>query len=126
MDIEKQVISLYLAKKLRSLNVKQDSLFYWVKIGLNVVTCEENWRIELLKHNLTNIPDYYISAFTVAELGKMLPDWTETVKRMKDDWVCIVRHKHNDINDHSFADNEANARAKMLIYLLENGFIKND
>jgi hypothetical protein len=42
---------------------------------------------------------------------------------MKDDWVCIFRHKHKDTNDHSFAETEANARAKMLIYLINNKLI---
>ena len=54
----------------------------------------------------------------------MLPDWTETIKRASDDWVCIVRHKNNNRNDHAFDEKEVNARAKMLIYLIENKLIE--
>jgi len=119
VELSEQIVSLKLSKPLKELGVKQESLFYWVNGEL--ISNENFQNMDLLERILFSqeVHEYY-SAFTVSELGGMLPDWTETVKRMKDDWVCIIRHKHNDINDYSFGETEANARAKMLIYLLEN------
>jgi hypothetical protein len=133
MQLKDQVCSFELAKRLKELGVRQESLFYWS-------IDKESQKEELIVWNLKNkfcanqsnlydtcikFPEYYdlFSAFTVSELGAMLPYWTESVKRLKDDWVCIFRNKHNDTNDHSFAETEANARAKMLIYLINNKLI---
>jgi hypothetical protein len=119
MIIEQQVCSLELAKRLKELGVKQESLFYWQFFpGHNFIIHDKD------KSNHYETETY--SAFTVAELGEMLPDWNESVKRAYKDWVCIIRNKNTDINWHSFGETEANARSKMLIYLLENGLIKNE
>ncbi len=117
MQIENQVCSLELAQRLKELNVKQKSLISW----------QHNPQENRYYLNISFMGDLgvdEIAAFTVAELGELLPDWTESCKRMKDDWICIVRHKHNNTNDHFFGETEADARAKMLIFLLENGLIK--
>jgi hypothetical protein len=123
MKLESQLTSLELSKRLDELGVKQESLFYWVK---SANPNYGDWLIAMIDGFNHVYHDEAISAFTIAELGETLPDWTETVKRAADDWVCIVRHKNDDINYHSFGKTEADARAKMLIYLLENGLIKND
>jgi hypothetical protein len=59
------------------------------------------------------------SAFTVAELGEMLPESSYTTK-VTDGWVCNCV-----LVDEQFfrANTEANARAKMMIYLLEKKLI---
>jgi len=115
MSVENQVCSLELAKRLKELGVTQLSLCYWWQYD------KDAWDITINVYPTSN--SNYISAFTVAELGEMLPDWTETAKRLKDDWVCIVMDKNSDNNWNSFDATEANARAKMLIYLIENGLI---
>jgi hypothetical protein len=61
MELEKQICSLELAKKLKELGVKQDSLFWWV-----------NGRGRMELHDKHTDSDS-VSAFTVAELGEMLP-----------------------------------------------------
>lgn len=128
MNLELQVCSLELAKRLKELGVKQESYFLWIiadhpNESSGTPFVEHRGALEG-SYDKTPVCDGWTltswSAFTVAELGEMLPDWTETVKRADEDWVCIIRHKHNDINDHSFAETEVDARAKMLIYLLEN------
>lgn len=139
---EQEVISPNLAKKLKELGVKQESLFFWLKkekeIKFNelangdfereVISYEYfigspySWNIEL-KNSW--------SAFTVAELGRLL---------------CVNKSIHiqsdfyfeESINDIMFAvgieienenyietcnEKEADARAKMLIYLIENNLI---
>lgn len=123
VKLENQVCSLELSKKLKELGVKQESLFYWVRpvdkwLLTPVITDEDKIYLEHSINDVLQMEHY--SAFTVAELGNMLPNWTKTIKRLSDDWVCIVRHKHNDINNHAFSDTEANCRSKMLIYLIEN------
>src|SRR5439155_13694049 len=65
IPLEKQVCSLDLAKRLKELGVRQESLFIW-----NYYPHTDGYK---LQYN----PDYgsvlNISAFTVAELGEMLP-----------------------------------------------------
>jgi len=139
MLLKNQVCSLELSKRLKELGVKQESLFYWIKAGLNVSTCEENWQIEYIIHNLEKIPDHMISAFTVAELGEILP---HTIKATPDlpyfqDETADFDLYYNK-NGHPFYkfdqliiclnydenETEANDRAKMLIYLIENNLIE--
>ena len=128
MKLEKQVVSLELSKKLKELGVKQDSLFYW--------HTNKHGHPEFIRQtkenegSLTDLETH--SAFTVAELGEMLPFgaksyvgshsndlkviiWVTEYHSVSDDWEC---------GDEKFAKTEADARAKMLIYLIENKLIK--
>lgn len=131
MKLEDQVCSLDLAKKLKELGVKQDSYFYWVR----------EFREEMPPFKLQSgrRPDSIedCSAFTVGELGEMLPTKTRDsfqVMSVKDGgWYCVreevrvsalanTRHvgQHRD----EWANTEADARAKMLVYLIENNLLK--
>ncbi len=125
MKIEEQVTSLELSKRLKELGVKQESYFsHDLTRGL----------IANSKYVASHSQLEWISAFTVAELGEMLPDFIESEnqilcliqKKVKETWY--VRYEYQ--NKHSiraivnFQENsEANARAKMLVYLLENKLI---
>jgi hypothetical protein len=121
MKLEDQVCSLELSKKLKELGVKQESLFYWSKLSIQKEhKLEFRTNIFTQEIILADCTDY-ISAFTVSELGEMLPIWSETARRSTDDWVCISRfHPDPDNNYYNFGKSEANARAQMLIYLIEN------
>lgn len=110
MELEKQVVSLELAKKLEELGVKQESLFYWRRHKVKGMVIE---------YGRNDLDEYLTAAFTVAELGEMLPDRTRTDKRDGSSWVSCEELVKPEI-----ADTEADARAKMLIYLIENGLIK--
>ncbi len=66
MELKQQVVSLELAKKLKELGVKQDSLFFYD--GLN-----GDFELCCLVNNSDNITESDVSAFTVADLGDMLP-----------------------------------------------------
>ena len=143
MKLEQQVVSLELAKKLKELGVKQESVFFWV-------VTHDGW--EVLNHTLmrhpgslgtlytVQVPDTgsTYSAFTVAELGEMLPFsikfqkhicYLTCEKNIPDygGWVC--RYESSDIirptkaTDIFTADTEADARAKMLAYLIENDLL---
>jgi len=143
MKLEQQVCSLELAKKLKELGVKQESLFYWQRYTEKKTGIEE-WDLALRgKHTRDNAwscltgnyhdgrqwishwveKDEEYSAFTVAELGEMLPKGTQSY-HTSFDW-CLTNPKWatSYIQPNStfltYTDTEANARAKMLIYLIE-------
>ena len=108
MPLEKQVVSLELAKRLKELGVKQESLFWWVEIPADKqLYIQPEYTAKLFS------PRY--SAFTVAELGEMLPRGTISHKLGKE-WYFLNREKTRDV----IADTEADCRSKMLIYLVEN------
>src|ERR1043165_9829731 len=132
MKLEDQVCSLDLAKKLKELGVEQESYFYfWRDAVAAHAGLPESF---YLSHDGENPPDYpAFSAFTVAELGEMLPNYSSTRRprcRLKKhdpevfgnfhhhSWECAV-----NTLDKQYAHTEADARAKMLIYLIENGLI---
>lgn len=132
MKIENQCVSLELAKKLKDLGCKQESYFYWIE--------EENERFGIYGIGDANPKTYwsvpYISAFTVAELGEMLPAQLHIE-------VSVQHPVHQFITEKQFsqwhavyicagcmgklgsqiAHTEADARAAMLVYLLENKLI---
>lgn len=145
MDISKQVCTIEQAKALRSIGVKQGkSAFAFIKnechkedtFYLRMVEGEgvsnsgyDNWSSGCLKG---------YSAFTVAELGQMLPD-----KFIYKDEQCFVSSEkycntrpwiagihtvwaHDKpvvAKKYIPADTEAEARAALLIYLIENNVI---
>lgn len=122
LPLEEQVSSLKLSQRLKELGVPQDSHFYWCKF------VDREWHLgdENLREGFGIETD--VSAFTVAELGEMLPDLyttyhaTETVRgKIKRQFECCPNGYDLDKGVPFFYDEfEANARAKMLIYLLEN------
>ena len=114
-------IAPMIEKRLKELNVKQESLFWWV--------VDEQDRWEKLPTRLVydeKVADYEsywsrYSAFTVAELGEMLST-KENNNQIRtafaiNQWVCDYETYR------TFGDTEADARASMLIYLLENNLI---
>jgi len=122
MKLEQQVVSLELAKILKALGVKQESLFTWLWTS-------ERGEYELFgrNHPIANdtaremFPENYTSAFTTAELGEMLPAGYKTTKGHD---VFIVEGMPDEPYSIQRANTEADARAKMLIYLLEQKLIK--
>lgn len=130
MELEKQVCSLEYAKKLKELGIKQESIFYWGKpktingYGLCYIammfSCSEDHYDELY------------SAFTGTELGNIFLSFSNNgfrnifyEKTCTNSWIISYKHQKNKYDFIVDDINEANARAKMLIYLLENGLIKN-
>lgn len=142
MKIEDQVVSLELAKKLKELGVKQKSLFTWIK---DFHTNNE-WKVGTavdIGNNQDAIsrrlePWYTVgpSAFTVAELGEMLPDKIggprsrKYLQLFKDNpakmWTVHYTNFKTSITEPDSAfceETEADARCQMLIYLIENKLI---
>ena len=154
MTIQEQICSLELARKLKKLGVRQSSIFAWEKM------CgKTNWNLmygsldDIHPVNWDSYAKTYeaeavvVSAFTVAELGEMLPKHIHNSKKdtpgtidgqgnLVVRWVvegCLVGYdclserlkKLEERLVPTMIDiSEADCRAKMLIYLLENGLIK--
>lgn len=135
MKLEDQVVSLDLAKKLKELGVKQESLFWWYQSNYQLDGTAGSgftpeYKITQVQYpSKSNEDKTYsetiptISAFTVAELGLLLsgncgyyfhpPNLPE--KNGNTRWFYV-----QDGMKTCKARTEASARAKMLIYLLEN------
>ncbi len=131
MELNQQVCSLDLAKRLKELGVKQESFFFWYQDNLR--TGDE----PLGRGHVYNAGENF-SAFTVAELGEMLPwmlehkghkhvlyietlDGAFAVKYLS--WGRPDDHAVHVMPGWTCELTEADARAAMLIYLLENKFI---
>ena len=140
MEIENQVTSLDLSKKLKELGVKKEGFFLWEnKMGKWHLI----WR-DYHKFDYIDTADLreYVSAFTVAELGEMLPREIKTDDKIvhhlrfqktyhptgtgkRKDYFWTVSYEYGEDDD---IDNwwivedywEADVRAKMLIYLIKN------
>lgn len=124
MTLENQVCSLGLANRLKELGVKQDAYFDWYEHeGIPYVADFAGRYIDPLKGHHEKL----CSAFTVAELGEiLLADKLRQIHKspVGDCWTLPIRtdaHASNRGTDHM--DTEANARVKMLIYLIENDLL---
>lgn len=121
LPLENQVCSLESAKRLKELGVQQDSMFQYC---FHASTGNSDYvHLVFDGQGLTSCGMQYlkIAAYTVAELGELLPEFTISNKAMhKFKWECS--HMTKDLyRSLSGADTEAEARAKMLIHLIESG-----
>lgn len=144
MKLEDQLTSLELSRKLEKLGVKQESYFYWWKK-------QEEWVLAEYTRYGDGVMDEYVSAFTVAELGEMLP-WridipmSEYTGVVNSEGVSVKDYKLSQLRNFSDSETfviaycyerqnlevliectavtEADARAKCLVYLLENNLLK--
>ncbi len=147
LPLESQVCSLESAKRLKELNCRQESLFWWYSPD------DSGW----IGYGGADDAGNRISAFTCAELGEMLPrhhrnfdpfiindvirDWmyrelSVSFRSDGDAYVVgkisvaqgVMKRLFPNLNREDFADfsNETEARAKMLIYLLENNLIPSE
>jgi hypothetical protein len=136
MNLESQVCSLDLAKKLHELGVKKDSTFVWKSYD------GEYYQVKFISFNLC-LDDELYPAYTASELGDMLPSSLEVndssssflycCKHSDDNWTIEYRYNRiiNDglvdevtyVYSNCHEDTESNARATMIIYLIENGLI---
>lgn len=131
MELEKQTVNLELAKKMEKLGFKQESLWWWSHEP-NGTYCIREGNLDLMFEP--------ISAYTVAELGEILPtiiklphrsgNFDYEIRTIKQIGIVCPSifsvylyniaggcwHTEEDIT-------EANCRAKMLIYLKEKGLL---
>lgn len=137
MNIENQVCTKEQAERLAALGITQESYFYHYQQILNGVTTFEIYTAGHFDFGLWSVNESVeraisgesknkiYSAFTVAELGVMLPEFYCSYRYFNNEngpfWKC-----YNDGNSEYPEDDgvelcptEAQARAAMLIYLLE-------
>jgi len=154
MEIIKQVCSPEHAKRLKELGVIQESLFSWFDTERYGLTIEESNTSFDLDHYLS--VQRLASAFSIAELGELLPNRVTVPDAEPFDNFVITINKFYNVNEdrsltnnyilnyscdstaaigidawmckkltkNIFDPNLADAMAKMLIYLLENGLMK--
>lgn len=136
MKIENQVCTLEQAKRLKELGVEQSGVMMYYNSSVGVVLLHKVEKATL---------DNEWCAFTVAELGEMLPTYEDGVGKyytIKDVGKLSGDNSNYDVvgwnisesypeEPHHLIDNlmncvhatEAQARAAMLIYLLENNLM---
>jgi len=140
MELSKQVTSLELSRRLKELGFEQESLFYH-SANVGGMLSKEQFlahdpfnQEKLQDDGFREAVDKTYSAYTVAELGEMLPERIKINHEEKS--FSIFREKINETWDVAYSTNtdddcglwqqantEANARAKMLIYLKENKYV---
>lgn len=127
--IEKHVVSLELSKKLKELGFPQESLYWWVSTdGENWSVSNEMWRaVGSFPPEQESYP-FYCSAYLASELGELLPEYTDTWKlgnldKERAGQYCCS-YKNIDICEEFIEAKEVDARARMLIWLVENGHLK--
>lgn len=153
MKLHDQVISLDLAKKLKELKIRQESLFYWDVLD------EKAYDIKFCAYHCPGLEHY--SAFIASELMLIIPHWIDIkkdepfnnfilnmhlfnlVEKINDDQSLILERNycinyHCDtykvedspiraiqlFDHHIYDENLANAAAKTIIRLHEFGYIK--
>ena len=111
MKKEKQVVCLELAREMKELGATQDSLWHWTWAEWN----GETEMVLITQDEAGRTSKEIWSAYTVAELGEILPYYVHSYKEdaRSGRWCCDEGDKQ------CFSNTEANARAKMLIYLVE-------
>lgn len=146
MELKDQVCSLIHSMRLKELKVEQKSLFWWRLIYITSETFEKgisrgkkgefgDYHVVYLPKprfttadvkwnevDLQKLNDTEYSAFTVAELGNLLPPNKVWYSKDGDKW-CASYEKPFPKGYSIFADNEADCRSLMLIHLIENGLI---
>ena len=123
MEIKNQVCSFALATRLKELGACQLSYFVWARMwGENSMGDRITFNGVIPTESAANnsyLEETLCSAFTVAELGEILVGRAYSAGTEKDKWACRL----NGVQGVVTADTEADARAKMLVYLLENNLI---
>ena len=121
MKISNQTSSHELSQRLCELGVKKKSIF-WYKPGGKYPT--------LLLEGERSTTGYY-RAYTVAELGRILPERiiidgrAKVLRTFKTLSTWYVKYEDYETDDTEFWEKgkEANARARMVIYLVENNLL---
>ena len=126
MILKNQVCSRKLSEKIEKLRVKQHTLWGWFDYnGIEVVKDYSKRFLPKGRGEFTE-DNFIVSAFTVAELGEMLPrlDGDREIYTGKDynGNFCGIMGTEAFLHM-EYAKTEANARARMLVYLRENKLI---
>lgn len=114
MDIEKQVVSLSLAKQLKEAGYPQEGVWWWYTTGISDGVFISGYD-DFHKYNIICV------APTVAELGEALPKTVEYYHSIMG-WRTEYWYPKSIVRV-EYADSEADARAKMWLYLKKNNLL---
>ena len=125
MNIESQVTSLELSKKLKEIGVKQESenYFHYCEECKNEY---ENYKGEFLDYKGHSEST---SVFTIYELLEIIPKeinyYFLHINNIDDEWYIYYEDAYGTLNSKQTSDKSmANSLAMMIIYLVENGFME--
>lgn len=131
MKLEQQVASLDLARKLKELGVKQESYWFWGNfddLGWQIYdkdTIGEYWGVYKMEELQA-----VVSAFGCSELSELLPNRYVSYHHSLGFWdMCEITNSNQALfgqphfQNELRADTEADARAKMLIHLIEQKLV---
>jgi hypothetical protein len=129
MQLEQQVCSVELARKLKELGVRQNSHFWWSRSWIETGNSLD-WKV--CRFGETFNETTRCSAFTAAELGEMLPH--DNASQRKDmrrknpegllkQWTAYYLLEDGSKMVFERGNTEADARAKLLIHLIENKLV---
>lgn len=118
------VTSKEISEKLKSLGVKQESLFWWDDDGKLCIGGEERMGNTLYPETMSGGIYSILSAFLCSELGEMMSELTEK-NLIKAYGYAFNVPETRIVTAHGLRQCMANPDigGKMLIYLLENGLI---
>lgn len=120
MKLKDQVCSLKLAKRLKELGVKQESLFYWS-------TYDNEWELITDEDRLIDPDDpefKYCSAFTVAELDNIILNTRVTESMFISYLRFLKRGQLIDVPDFiGLITMSAEDKAEFVVYLIENKIV---
>jgi len=124
--IEKHIPKLETCQTLKELGLKQRGLFCYYKHHSGGGF---EYQIEpMVKERHTeddyNFERHVVFAPTVGELGEMLPIGFDSCRPIGGFWKCYPSPKYPDVHL-ARGNTEAEARAEMLIHLIENDFVDN-
>ena len=146
LSINKIVADLEYCKEIKNLGVKQKSIFSYIYHESMYadrhyeVNQKNEWRLSQTIINPTDLCGEQISAWTASELGEMLPQYITLtgnhysgdcvdnlfyfdLERIENNWVYFYTNGEEVVFQSGTNENEVNARAKVLLYLLKNNII---
>lgn len=128
LTLEQQVSSLKSSQRLKELGINQkNGLFYWEKSPYS------NEYSIFMRYTGDSYMQDWCCAFTCSEIGEILPNknvqqWYSEQVSCIATWVCrlvkIDEFNKGIYGNKTVATTEVEARALMLIHLIENGLIK--
>jgi len=131
MNIEDQVVSVEVAKKLKEIGVEQESLFYWRVWNDETVDCAIGYEDYDFSGAGRKIVER-ISAFTVAELMEQLPAVIETkagryrltIEKYEPRWYVSYIGTAGDALESVLNRKLADALGEMRLWLVKNGYVE--
>lgn len=133
MTLEQLCVNLELSKKLKKAGFPQTSLFYWCipeggQDGDRFLSFSGG--ASFCNQDACSFNHDYISAYTASELGEMLPVTCHTT-RFEQGYKYQCHYEIYNMDKEKFEylhhtadDTEANAKAKMLLYLKKEGLLE--